>query len=137
MTDTTHITVTDPLLGDWIKDSKECFIDLKIDDSNTLHLTFPDQKIGDLIYALQRLQSLAWEQRKKFGLPAIITAYATDINKIEYGHDDINEIATLRIHYSDDTVQDTFLEKKWLNQVSQYLKDALQRFENQSKSKKH
>jgi len=137
MSNITEIKVTEPLLGDWIKDSKDCLFDLKIDETNTLRLIFPDQKIGDLIYALQRLQSLAWEQRNKTGLPPIATAYAKDINKIEYGHDDINQIAMLRIHYSDDTVQDTFLEKKWLNQVSQYLKNALQCFENQSKSQKH
>ena len=137
MANITEIKVTEPLLGDWIKDTKDCLFDLKIDDTNTLRLIFPDQKIGDLVYALQRLQSLAWEQRNKVGLPTIATAYAKDINKIEYGDDVINQIAMLKIHYSDGTVQDTFLEKKWLNQVSQYLKDALQRFENQSKSQKH
>ena len=135
--DTTQITVTEPLQGDWIPDTQDCTCDLKIDDANTLRLVFPDQKIGDLIYALQRLQSLALEQRNKIGLPPITTSYAKDINKIEYGLDIINEIATLKIHYSDGTVQDTFLEKKWLNQTSQYLKDVLQRFENQSKSPKH
>jgi len=134
---TTQIVVTEPLLGNWIKDSKDCLFDLKIDDANTLRLIFPDQKIGDLIYALQRLQSLALEQRKKIGLPPIATAHVKDINKIEYGIDHINEIATLMIHYSDGTVRDTFLEKKWLNQVSQFLTDALQRFENQSQSQKH
>jgi len=134
---TTQIVVTEPLLGNWIKDSKDCQFDLKIDDANTLRLIFPDQKIGDLIYALQRLQSLALEQRKKIGLPPIATAHAKDINKIEYGIDHINEIATLMIHYSDGTVRDTPLEKEWLNQVSQFLTAALQRFENQSQSQKH
>jgi len=135
--DTTQITVTEPLQGDWIPDTQDCTFDLKIDDANTLRLVFPDQKIGNLIYALQRLQSLALEQRKKVGLPPITTAYPKDINKIEYGLDIINEIATLKIHYSDGTVQETFLEKKWLNQISQYLKGTLQRFENQSKLSIH
>jgi len=137
MANITQINVTEPLLGDWVKDTKECLFDLKVDEANTLRLIFPDQMIGDLMYALQRLQSLALEQRKKIGLPTLATAYVKDIKELEYGRDDINQIAVIQSHYTDGTSQSTHFEKKWLIHAIRYLTDALRAFENQSKSPKH
>jgi len=135
--DTTQITVTEPLLGDWIPDTQDCTFDLKIDDANTLRLIFPDQKIGNLIYALQRLQSLSLEQRKKVGLPAIATTFVKDIKNLEYYRDDINQIAVIQPHYTDGTSENTPIEAKWLKSTIEFLSGALQVFENQSKSQKH
>jgi len=134
---TTQIVVTEPLLGDWIKDSKDCLFDLKIDDAKTLRLIFPDQKIGDLIYALQRLQGLALEQRKKAGLPAITTTFVKDIKNLEYYRDNINQIAVIQSHYTDGTSDNTPIEEKWLKSTIAFLSDALQAFESQSQSQKH
>ena len=137
MVNTTQIKVTEALKGDWMPDTKEYQFDLKIDDANTLCLIFPDQKMVDLIFALQRLQDLAVEQRKKIGISPLITAYVKNINKMEFGRDDINQIAVLKSHYTDGTSQLTPLEKKWLSQTIQHLTNALRVFENQSKSQKH
>ena len=137
MANDTIINITEPLSGDWMPDTQDCQFCLKIDDTNKLHLIVPDQKIGDLIYALQRLQNLALEQRKKAGLPVIATTFVGDIKNLEYLRDDINQIAVIKSHYTDGTSDNMPIEKQWLKSTIAFLVDALQAFENQSPSQVH
>ena len=137
MVNTTQIKVIEALKGDWVPETKECWIDLKVDEENTLRLTFPDNFPSALKLALQKLQGHVSEQRRKVGLPVIESTYTVAIKHLEFFHDDINQVAGIRTHFQNGASQDTVFEKAHLRPTIEHLTSALVRFENQSRSQKH
>jgi len=137
MAHTIHITVTEPLLGDWIREIEQCYMDLHVDKETTLRLSFPDNLIPSLIFSLHSLQGLAAEQRRKFRLPAISSSFVTEIKDQEYWRDDINQIAMIRTRFQNGGSQDTPIEKEQIQQTIEFLTSALLEFEYLSQYRTH
>ncbi len=137
MADIQSVIVTQALKGGWLKDKRQSYIDLKIDEDNTLRLTFPDEFPPDLKLSLQRLQGHVAEERKKAGLPVIEHSYIQAVQRLEFGRDDVNQIAIIRTRFQNGGSQDTPIEMAQIQETIEFLKTALQAFESLSKSKKH
>ena len=137
MAHTIHITVTEALKGDWIREIEQCYMDLHVDKETTLRLSFPDDFIPSLIFSLHSLQGLAVEQRRKFRLPALSSSFVTEIKDQEYWRDDINQIAMIRTRFQNGGSQDTPIEKNQIQQTIEFLTSTLLDFENQSQYRTH
>jgi len=72
---------------------------------------FPAEFPADLKLAIQQLQRFVTEERRKVGLPAIEATYAVAVNHLEYGVDEINQIAVIRARFQNGACTDTPIEK--------------------------
>lgn len=131
------IIVTEALRYGWLPDTKQSWIDLKVDDENTLRLTFADEFPPTLKLCLQALQGHVADERRKAGLPVIEHSYVAQIERLEFGHDDVNQVAIIRTRFQNGASQDTVIEKAQIPETIEYLKNAFQKFESLSKSQKH
>ena len=137
MTTTNQIIVTEALRYGWMLETKQSWIDLKVDEDNTLRLTFPDDFPPDIKLCLQTLQRHVAEERRKAGLPAIESTYLEAVERLEYGHDDVNQIALIRVRFRNGGSQDTPIEKNQIQQTIEFLTSTLLDFKNQSQSRTH
>ena len=131
-----QIVVTDVLQYGWFRETRQSWIELKIDDNNTLQLTFPDEFPPTLKLGLQVLQGHVAEERQKAGLPIIEHTYMQAVQHHEFHQDMINEVALIRTRFQNGASQDTPIEKHQIPQVVEFLSRALQAFEKLSKSPK-
>lgn len=137
MTTTNQITVTEALRYGWMPETKQSWIDLKVDEDNTLRLTFLDEFPPHIKLCLQTLQRHVTEERRKAGLPAIESTYLEAVERLEYGRDDVNQIALIRTRFQNGGSQDTPIEKNQLQKTIEFLTSALEIFENQSQPRTH
>lgn len=137
METTTQIVVDKALRYGWIPETKQSWIDLKVDDENILKLTFADEFPPDLKLCLQQLQGHVSEERQKVGLPVIEHTYLQPVKRLEYHRDDLNQIALIRTRFQNGASTDTPIEKAQIQQTIEFLTKALQEFENLSKTQKH
>lgn len=132
-----QVVVTEALRYGWVPEKQQSWVDLKIDNDNTLRLAFSDDFPPTLKICLQALQGHVAEERRKAGLPLIEHAYVDAIDRIEFATDEINQVAVIRTHYQNGGSRDTALEKNHIQPTIQFLKKALRAFEKLSKSSKH
>ena len=132
-----QVVVTEAMAGGWFPDTQQSWIDLKIDDENTLRLVFADDFPPTLKLCLQQGQKHTAEERKKAGLPLLEQTYVETVERIEFGRDDVTQIALIRTHFQNGAVRDTPVAKKHIRQTIEFLEAALQAFEKLSKSQKH
>ena len=130
MTNHPQVVVTDALGCGWIEETKQSWIDLKIDDGNTLRLIFTDEFPPTFKLRLQQVQAHATEERKKAGLPVLETAYVEKIDRMEFGMDEINQVVLIRTRFQNGATQDTALEKARIQPTIEFLESALEAFEN-------
>ena len=132
-----QVVVTEALKFGWMPEIKQSWVDLKIDEENTLRLMFADEFPPTLKLCLQNLQAHVAEEKKKAGLPVLEQSYVEAVERLEFGRDDVNQIALIRVRFRDGAVRDTPIEKAQIQETIEFLKNALQEFENLSKSQKH
>ena len=132
-----EVVVTDALGYGWVLEKKQSWIDLKIDDENTLRLAFPDEFPPTLKICLQALQGHVAEERRKAGLPVIEHTYVAAVQRLEFARDDVNQIAVIRTRFQNGASQDTPIEKGQIRDTIEFLEKALQAFETLSRSSKH
>ena len=132
-----QFVVTEALKYGWIPEKQESWVDLKIDDDNTLRLAFSDDFPATFKICLQVLQGHIAEERRKAGLPAIEHTYVGIVQRLEFGRDDVNQIALIRTRFQNGASQDTPIEKGQIRETIEFLETALQAFENLSRSSKH
>ena len=132
-----QVVVTEALRYGWVPEKQQSWVDLKIDDDNTLRLAFPEEFPPTLKICLQALQGHVSEEKRKAGLPAIEHAYMTAVKRLEYGRDDVNQIALIRTRFQNGASQDTPIEKGQIRETIEFLETALQEFEKLSRGQKH
>lgn len=137
MTNHPHVIVTEALKYGWMPETKQSWVDLKIDEENTLRLMFADEFPPTLKLCLQNLQAHVAEERKKAGLPVLEHTYVEAVKRLEFGRDDVKQIALIRVRFQNGAARDTPIEKAQIQDTIEFLKNALQAFENLSKSQKH
>ena len=132
-----QVVVTEALKYGWIPEKQQSWVDLKIDDDTTLRLAFSDDFPATFKICLQVLQGHIAEERRKAGVPAIEDAYVGIVQRLEFGRDDVNQIALIRTRFQNGPSQDTPIEKGQIRETIEFLETALQAFENLSRSSKH
>ncbi len=132
-----QVVVTEALRYGWEPETKQSWVDLKVDDENTLRLKFPDEFPPMFKICLQALQGHVSEERRKSGLPAIEHTYVVAVQRLEFHRDDVNQIALIRTRFQNGASQDTPIEKKHIRQTIEFLVTALQAFEKLSRGQKH
>ena len=137
MTNHPQVVVTEALRYGWVPEKHQAWVDLKIDDDNTLRLAFSDDFPAMFKICLQVLQGHVAEERRKAGLPVIEHTYLEAVKHLEFGRDDVNQIALIRVRFQNGAARDTPIEKAQIQDTIEFLKNALQAFENLSKSQKH
>ena len=137
MTNHPQVVVTEAFRYGWVPEKQQAWVDLKINDDNTLRLAFSDDFPATFKICLQVLQGHIAEERQKAGLPAIEHTYVGIVQRLELARDDLNQIALIRTRFQNGASQDTPIEKKHIRQTIEFLEAALQAFENLSKSQKH
>lgn len=137
MTNHPQVVVTEALKYGWVPETKQSWVDLKIDEENTLRLMFADEFPPTLKLCLQQLQAHVAEERKKAGLPVLEHTYIEAVERLEFARDDVNQIALIRVRFQNGAARDTPIEKAQIQETIEFLKNALQEFENLSKSSKH
>ncbi len=134
---TTQFVVKKALQGGWTRESEQSWTELELDDGNIARLVFADDFLPKLKFSLQTLQRHVSGERRKVGLPIIQHSYTDTVKRLEYGHDDVNQLAIIRTRFHHGGSQDTVIEKAQIQQTIEHLQNALQAFENLSKSEKH
>ena len=137
MTNHPHAIITEVLKYGWVPETKLSWVDLKMDEENTLRLMFADGFTPTLKLSLQQVQAHVAEERKKAGLPVLEHTYIEAVERLEFGRDDVNQIATIRVRFQNGAARDTPIEKAQIRETIEFLENALQEFENLSKSQKH
>ena len=137
MTNHPQVVVTEALGYGLVPEKHQAWVDLKIDDDNTLRLAFSDDFPAMFKICLQVLQGHVAEERRKAGLPAIEHTYIGTVQRLEFGRDDVNQIVLIRTRFQNGASQDTPIEKAQIRETIEFLETALQAFENLSKSQKH
>ena len=132
-----QVVVTEALSYGWVPEKQQSWVDLKIDNDNTLRLAFSDDFPPTLIICLQALQGLVAEERRKAGLPAIEHTYVGIVKHLEFARDDVNQIALIRTRFQNGASQDTPIEKGQIRETIEFLEAAVQAFEKLSRSQKH
>ena len=132
-----QVVVTEPLKYGWVPETKHSWIDLKVDEENTLRLMFADEFPPTLKLCLQNLQGHVAEEKKKAGLPVLEQTYMEKVERLEFGRDDVNQVALIRVCFQNGATRDTPIEKAQIPDTIEFLTDALQAFETLSKSQKH
>lgn len=127
-----QVNVSKALSGGCSDDKKTAWVDLYVDAETILRLAFPVEFPPDLKLALQRLQGHISEERRKVGLPDVQASYTTTVERLEYGRDDLNQIAVIRSRFGHGGSQDTVIEKGQIQQTIEFLSSALASFENQN-----
>ena len=137
METTTQIIVTDAIGYGWIPETKQSWIGLKVDEDNTLRLTFADEFPPELKLCLQALQGHVAEERKKANLPVIEHKVTVAVKQTEYWQDPLNQIAGIRTRFVNGGYADVPIAKSQIQQTIEFLTESLRAFENLSKSQKH
>ena len=137
MKKTTQVLVNKVLSGGCSDDKKIAWIDFTVDQENVLRLAFPVKFQFDLKLSLQQLQLHISEDRKKAGLPVIEDTCIVAVERLEYYHDDINQIALIRTRFQNGAASDIPIEKAQIPQLIEFLNKALAAFGTQSKNPKH
>jgi len=137
MVTTTQIVVTEPLRYGWTRETEQSYIELKVDEENTLRLAFNDRLYFQIKLCLQTMQGHVNEERRKAALLVIEDTILTPIKNLEYGRDDINQIAMIRTYYQKGGSLDMHIQKSHLKETIEFLQGALQAFEKLSKSQTH
>ena len=132
-----QVVVTKALRYGWVPEKQQSWVDLKIDDDNTLRLAFPDEFPPTFKICLQALQGHVAEERRKAGLPLIEHTYVGLVQRLEFARDNLNQIAVVRTRFQNGASQDTPIEKGQISETIEFLEAALQAFENLSRSSKH
>ena len=133
----TQVVVTEALRFGWLPDTEQSWVDLKIDEENTLRLAFADDFPPMLKLCLQQGQKHTAEERKKVGLPVIEHAHMETVERLEFGRDDVNQIALIRVRFQNGASRDTPIEMGQIQETIEFLKTALREFESLSRSQKH
>lgn len=137
MTNHPQVVITEALRYGWVPETKQSWVDLKIDEENTLRLMFADEFPPTFKLCLQQLQAHVAEERMKAGLPTIEHTYMEAVKHLEFARDDINQIALIRVRFQNGAARDTPIEKAQIQDTIEFLRTALQAFENLSESSKH
>ena len=137
MTNHPQVIITEALRYGWVPETKQSWVDLKIDEENTLRLMFADEFPPSLKLCLQQLQAHVAEERKKAGLLVLEHTYIGAVERLEYGRDDLNQIVIIRTRFQNGASQDTPIGKAQIQETIEYLESALQAFENLSKFPEH
>ena len=98
---------------------------------------FADEFPPSLKLSLQQVQAHVAEEKRKAGLPVLQHTYVEAVERLEFGRDDVNQIALIRVRFQNGAERDTPIEKAQIRQTIEFLETALQEFENLSKSQKH
>ena len=131
MANTQQVNVNKVVSGGCSDDKKTAWIDFPIDNETVLRIAFPVEFPPELKLALQQLQGHISEERRKAGLPDIQSSYTTTVERLEYGRDDLNQLAVIRSSFANGGSQETIIEKGQINQTIDFLKNALEAFEAQ------
>lgn len=118
-------------------DAKKAWIELKVDDDNAIRIVFPEDFPPTLGLAVQQVQGHMADERRAKGLPVLETSYVAKVKQLEFGCDDVNQVAVIRTRFENGASQDTPLSPKQISDTIQFLQTSLDHFENLDKSKKH
>lgn len=104
-------------------------------DSGTRTMEMNYETVERFILALQQLQPSMQAERAKAGKPPIAEALVKELSHVEFGIDQLNELAVLTAHYVDRSTHRLAIPRAQIAQVSEFVQRALQDFENLSKSR--
>lgn len=111
------------------------WLDFPVEAENVLRLAFPVDFPPDIKLQLQILQGHISEERKKVGLPIIERSYVVGVERLEFGRDDLNQLAVIRACLQNGGSTETPLDKTQIAETIEFLKDTLRIFEQQTQSK--
>ncbi|HEY8119410.1 MAG TPA: hypothetical protein VIE91_09240 [Methylophilaceae bacterium] len=121
----------------YIIDSNIAWIGFNVNDGNELRILFPATFQADIKLVLMLLQKSIADERSAVGLPAIESTYTVAVERLEYGRDDIQQIALIRTRFQNGASTDTPIEKAQIQQTIEFLQTALETFENQPANPAH